>query len=402
MEARASFGYWMRRRRKALDLTQQELAQQLGSALGTIQKLEADERRPSRQLATRLADLLQIPSAEQDTFVKAARAELAADRLEIDEPAIEQPPLRAPDTMVTNLPVPATRFIGREREVAVIHDLICRDDVRLVTLTGPGGAGKSRLCVQVAAELLGRFEHGVWFVNLAPVNDPNLVASTIADALGVRETAGISIVDLLKRYVREKRILLLLDNFEHVVEAAPLISELLAFAPNLKMLVTSRITLRLLAEREFVVMPLGLSPTGHQELRSTGGARLPGSRLSDRATPAELSQCEAVRLFIQRAQAMNANFTVTNENAPAIAEICYRLDGLPLAIELAAARIKMFPPQALLERLGNRLKFLTGGARDQPARQQTIRNTVDWSYNLLDEREKILFARLGVFVGGCS
>ena len=185
MEARTSFGYWMRRRRKALDLTQHELAQQVGSAVGTIQKLEADERRPSKQLAMRLADLLQIPSAERDAFVKVARAELATDQLEIGQLSN-----KTLDRPTSNLPAPATRFIGREREVAALRDLICRDDVRLVTLTGPGGTGKSRLCVQVAADVLALFEHGVWFVNLAPVGDPNLVASTIADALGVREIGG--------------------------------------------------------------------------------------------------------------------------------------------------------------------------------------------------------------------
>ena len=236
MEQRASFGYWMRRRRKALDLTQHELAQQVGSAVGTIQKLEADERRPSKQLAMRLAELLQIPSAERDTFVKVARADLAAEHLEIDDRAPEIAPAPTLDRPSSNLPTPATSFIGREREVATLRDLICRDDVRLVTLTGPGGTGKSRLCVRVAADVLALFEHGVWFVNLAPVGDANLVASTIADSLGVREIGGQSIVDLLKRYLREKRALLLLDNFEHVVEAAPLVSELLAFAPGLKVL----------------------------------------------------------------------------------------------------------------------------------------------------------------------
>ncbi len=397
MERTNSFGYWLRRRRKALDLTQDELAQRVGCALGTIKKLETDQRRPSKQLAERLADLLNISADERAAFLKAARAELATDQLEIGQLSN-----KTLDRPTSNLPVPATRFIGREREVAALRDLICRDDVRLVTLTGPGGTGKSRLCVQVAADVLALFEHGVWFVNLAPVSDPNLVASTIADALGVREIGGQSIVDLLKRYLREKRMLLLLDNFEHVVEAAPLVSELLAFAPDLKVLVTSRITLRLSAEREFAVLPLGLPPTENQEPKLAGGATVLGFRFSALSTAAELSQYEAVRLFIQRAQAVKADFMVMNENAPAIAEICYQLDGLPLAIELAAARVKLFPPQALLERLGSRLKFLTGGARDQPARQQTIRNTIDWSYNLLDEREKILFARLGAFVGGCS
>jgi predicted ATPase/class 3 adenylate cyclase len=302
------------------------------------------------------------------------------------------PPLQTLDRPTTNLPAQITVFIGRERELAALRDLLGRDDVRLVTLTGPGGTGKTRLSLQVAADALGMFEHGVWFVSLAPIGDPDLVAATIAQALGVREAGGRPILELLKSYLREKRTLLLLDNFEQIVDAAPLVSELLAFAPGLKVLVTSRTTLRLSGEHEYTVPPLGLPPT--DDGRRTTGRQSPNLQT--------ITQYEAVRLFIERAQAARADFAVTNDNAPAVAEICHRLEGLPLAIELAAARVKLFPPAALLARLANRLTFLTGGARDLPERQQTIRNTIDWSYQLLDDAEKTLFARLGVFVGGCT
>ena len=257
---------------------------------------------------------------------------------------------------------------------------------------GPGGEG--------LRAIEGLFPDGVWFVALAPISDPELVGATIAQALGVRESAGQPLLDSLKRYLREKRLLLLLDNFEQIVDAAPLIAELLAAAPDLKVLITSRMALHLYGEREVAVPPLSLPP----RLKATQSTEVGETKEKTTLKPsaAELIQYDAVRLFIERAQAAKADFAVTNENAPAVAEICYRLDGLPLAIELAAARVKLFPPQALLARLENRLKFLTGGARDQPLRQQTIRNTIDWSYQLLDEGEQRLFARLGVFVGGCT
>jgi predicted ATPase/class 3 adenylate cyclase len=298
-----------------------------------------------------------------------------------DLPA-EFPPLKTLDARPTNLPSQPTMLIGREREVAVVCETLRRADVRLLTLTGPGGTGKTRLALQVAAELLDDFRDGVFFVALAPISDPGLVATTIARVLGVKEAEGRSLMDRLKEYLPEKELLLLLDNFEQVADAAPLLGELLAVAPKIKLLVTSRVVLHLYGEREFAVPPLALP-----DLK-----RLPSIE--------RLTQYDAVRLFIERAQAVKADFSITNENAPAVAEICYRLDGLPLAIELAAARVKLFPPQALLARLGGRLKLLTGGARDLPLRQQTIRNTIDWSYHLLDEGEKTLFAQLGVFVGG--
>ncbi|MBC8077853.1 MAG: XRE family transcriptional regulator, partial [Chloroflexales bacterium] len=255
MDEHASFGAWVQRRRKALDLTQAELAERVGCALGTIRKIETDERRPSKQLAARLADQLQLAPAPKAVFLKAARAELAADQLES-----VQPSLKALDRPTTNLPAYATPFIGREREIAALRSLIHRDDVRLVTLSGPGGTGKTRLSLQLAADLRDLFEHGVWFVNLAPVDDPGLFIATIGHVLQVREIGGQSILELVKRHLRPQRTLLLLDNFEHVVEAAPLVSELLACAPGLKVLVTSRATLRLSGEHEYAVPPMGLPP----------------------------------------------------------------------------------------------------------------------------------------------
>jgi len=301
------------------------------------------------------------------------------------------PALKTLERRPHNLPAQPTALIGREQAIATVCDRLRPADVRLVTLTGPGGTGKTRLALQTAAELLEEFDDGVFFVNLAPISDPSLVATTIAQALGVRERDNRPMLEHLKDYLREKQLLLLLDNFEQVAEAAPLVSELLAAASELKVLATSRMPLHLSGEREFTVPPLGLPPSERSNVQTF-----------ERSNVETLTQYEAVRLFIERAQAVKADFVVTNANAPVVAEICHRLDGLPLAIELAAARIKLFPPQALLARLGSRLKLLTSGARDLPERQQTIRNTIDWSYQLLDEGEKRLFTRLGVFVGGCT
>jgi len=294
------------------------------------------------------------------------------------------PPLRTLDVRLNNLPIQPTPLLGREREVAEIADLLRRSDVRLLTLTGTGGTGKTRLALQSAAELIDEFEDGVFFVPLAPVSDPHLVTSALAGALSVSESAGRVLEEDLSDYLSDKELLLVLDNFEQVVDAAPLVGELLSGCPNLKVLVTSRTSLRIYGEHEYAVRPLELPDLSHLPPIGT------------------LREYEAIRLFTERAHAANARFSLTEENAPAVAEICARLDGLPLAIELAAARTKLLSPQAMCSRLGDPLKFLTGGARDLPERQRTLRGAIAWSHALLDEGEQALFANLSVFSGGCA
>jgi predicted ATPase len=298
-----------------------------------------------------------------------------------------------------NLPAQATPFIGREVELTAVQQELTRPEVRLLTLTGPGGTGKTRLSLQVAADLLDHFKDGVFFVALASVSDATLVVPTVAQTLGVREVEGSPFPELsrgaqdgqdghlleaLNDYLRDKRILLILDNFEQVTPAAPVVSDLLAAAPRLKVLVTSRASLRVYGEHDYPVPPLA----------TTDPKELPPLE--------QLTQIEAVQLFIQRAQAVQPGFAITDENGQAVAEICQRLDGLPLAIELAAARVRLLPPQKMLTQLGDRFRLLTGGARDLPARHQTLRGAIDWSYELLDDDERVLFRRLAVFCCSCT
>ncbi len=294
------------------------------------------------------------------------------------------PSLKTLNSRPNNLPPQITPLVGREHESEALRQLLLKAEVRLVTLTGPGGIGKTSLSLQVAISLLDEFAHGVFFVGLAAISDAELVLPTIAQTLGIRENRSKPLRESVIEYLRDKHLLLVLDNFEQVVAAAPVVSDLIAACPQLKILTTSRIVLRLKGEREYPVEPL-LTPD-------------PQAAISKDS----LSQYAAVELFIQRALAVKPDFEVNNDNAPAVAEICFRLEGLPLAIELAAARLKLFSPQALLARLGSRLQLLRGGPRDMPARHQTLRQAIAWSYDLLPPAEQAFFQQLAVFVGGCS
>jgi predicted ATPase/transcriptional regulator with XRE-family HTH domain len=377
-----SFGMWLRQRRKRHDLTQAELARQVGCALGTLRNIETDSARPSKQLAARLARTLGVADTDIDAVVAFARGSGPPSTNWASPPRAPSPSPIAPiPTHRTNLPAQLTGLIGRMYEVEAVCALLLRPDVRLVTLTGPGGTGKTRVAVQVVDQLLDAFPNGVSFIDLAAISDPELVLATIAQTLGVPEGAGQPLRVELTATLRDRSLLLLLDNFEQVVEAAPAVADLLAACPRLKVLITSRIALEVAGEYEWPVPPLALPDRG----------ALPPFE--------QLTQYESIRLFGERARAVNPQFAITTSNAPAVAEICYQLDGLPLAIELVAAWAKLFEPQALLARLDRRLRFLTGG-RDRPTRQQTMRNTIAWSYQLLKPDEQALFQRLSVFMGG--
>jgi predicted ATPase len=310
--------------------------------------------------------------------------DLVRDLVAIRDRLTDLQPVRT-EERPSNLPARSTPLIGRENEMAAVKQLLLLREVRLVTVTGPGGIGKSHFATEVAREVAQHFPFGVYFVPLASISDASLIASVIAQMLGVRETGGQRPQESLKDYIRKNvttPMLLLVDNLEHLLGATPLLAELLALAPGLKILVTSRAALRVHDEHEFALPPLALPDS-----------KAPNSLSS-------LAEYPAIALFVQRAAAVKPGFALTNENASAVTEICARLDGLPLAIQLAAARIKLLPPAAMRSRLASRLQLLTSGARDLPTRQQTLRHTIDWSYDLLSEAERKLFRRLSVFAGG--
>jgi predicted ATPase/DNA-binding XRE family transcriptional regulator/uncharacterized protein HemY len=384
-----SFGRWLKRRRKAQELTQDDLARQVGCAAITIRKFESDARRPSTQIARRLADILEIAGDERALFLRMARV--------LHQPHDGANSPSSAGLRASPLPTPLTSLIGRADDVAALRARLLRPDIRLLTLIGPPGVGKTRLALQVAAELGDSFADGVSFVALAPIGNPALVAGALAQRLGVQETAAQPLAESLKYALHMRQALLVFDNFEQVVAAAPLLGELLAAAPRIKILATSRVPLHIYGEHEFAVQALSLPPHTQSV----------GSQEPELSSADDFEQYAAVELFVARARAVQPEFTLTEANAPDVAAICRRLDGLPLAIELAAARVKLLPPRTLLARLGGAsndqpLNILSGGPRDLPARQQTLRNAIAWSYELLSPAEQALFRRLSVFVGGCT
>jgi predicted ATPase len=330
-----------------------------------------------------IAALVQVLHLQQDKVTPTHPLEQTEPIELVQQPAQKEPSAAGPPAF-NNLPAQLTPLIGREQDIQAVCALMRQPEVRLVTLIGPGGVGKTRLGLAVAQSMLSDFAEGVCFVPLAPIRNVEQVIPTIAKTLGLWEAADQPLLKQLQTALHERHLLLLLDNFEQVLPAAPSVADLLASCPHLSVLVTSRSALRLVGEYEFPVPPLATPDL----------TQLPDSQ--------QLAHNAAAALFVARAQAMQPSFRLTPANAHAIAEICVRLDGLPLAIELAAARIKLLPPQALLKRLWHRFEVLTGGAQNLPSRQQTLHNTLQWSYDLLTQEEQRLFRWLSVFVGGCT
>ena len=375
--ADVAFGEWLKRRRKGSGLTQQQLAAQINCSTIALKKIEAEERRPSAQIAERLAEIFNIPTSDRTTFLRFARGDWKSGPAGV----IEDTPWRVSTEFPrTNLPFPLTSFIGREKEVEEILRLLSKN--RLVALTGLGGVGKTRLAIQSSNKILSKFKDGIWWVELAPLTDEALVPQAIAQALGVPESSTHPLIQSVESFLHEKQLLLVLDNCEHLISAsAQLAQSLLTRCANLRILVTSREALGITGEVVYQVPTLSLPASQTQK-------------------PLEsLMEYEGVRLFVERAEA-RSGFILNEQNAMAVLQICQHLDGIPLALELAAARTELLSAEDIAVRLNDRFNLLRQGNRTALPRHQTLRAAINWSYDLLSHQELILFRRLAVFAGG--
>ncbi|HET9908804.1 MAG TPA: helix-turn-helix domain-containing protein, partial [Anaerolineales bacterium] len=371
---------WLKLKRKALDLTREQLAERVGYSAATIRKIEDEERYPSAQVVERLAGFFKIPQNELEDFLRFARGDLKSVPVEIDENV----PWRASSKATrSNIPATTTSLIAREKEIALVREYLSRDDIRLVTLMGPPGIGKTRLSIEVARASLHDFPDGVFFVSLALVDDPDSISSTIIPALGFMESGRKAPEDQLKESIGEKQMLIVLDNCEHLVEfVASISSQLLSACPGLKLLTTSRESFRIPGEWLYPIPAFDI-PTESEAIDLDNASDFP-----------------ALMLFVERARAVRPDFKLTADNIQTIAAICAHLDGLPLVIELIAARMRLMSPAALLERLSGQFVLTADGMRAPSERQKTLKNAIEWSYQLLSAQEQKLFVNLSVFSGG--
>ena len=370
MPKSSSFGRWLRKKRHALDLTQKALANQVGCAEITIRRMEADAYKPSKELALVLFEKLGIPESERDQWVRFARGTAELPRKKLDFSTGNQR---------TNLPLSLTSFIGREKEQIEITNLL--EKKRLVTLTGVGGIGKTRLVIQIASRLLNHFPDGIWLVEFAPLSDPALVGQVVGKALGLIDQGNRPHLNLLTDFLRAKRVLIIFDNCEHLIQAcAELAEALLRACPGLKILGTSREALGIAGEAVYLVPSLTTPDVLHTTLD-------------------DLPDYEAAQLFLERAQSAMAGFRLTLENVDSVVQVCQRLDGIPLALELAAARVKLLRVEEIAARLDDRFHLLSSGSRTALPRHQTLQAMVNWSHDLLTENERVLLRRLSVFAG---
>jgi len=374
-----SFGNWIKRRRKALDMTQQELAQKVQCSVSLIFKMESDERRPSRQIAELLAEHLEIPPDQRAVFLKVARQEKAIDGLRSISSLPESRLDSVPTQLKTNLPIPLTSIIGREHELRAILQQFRDPQCRLLTLTGPGGVGKTRLALEIAHQPNETFKNGVCFVSLVGTSAPEFIVPAMADALGFVFSGATELKTQLFNYLKEQQLLLVLDNLEHLLDGIEVLDELLEYAPSIKLLTTSREPLNLRAEWKFEVQGLPIST--HIELNN-------------------LESNSAAALFIQRAKQANANFVFSSESLPAITRICQLVEGLPLGLELAATWVRMMSLKEIAREIERSVDFLSTTARDAPQRHRSIRAVFDYSWNLLSTEERQTIRRLSVFRSG--